>query len=58
MINRLSPIFEETNSQINEEIDHHICLTVLYKSFQIIKNVFETFKNIIEIDEYDIYGYD
>lgn len=58
MINRLSPIFEETNSQINEEIDNHICLTLFYKSFQLIKDIFEIFKNIIEIDEYDIYGYD
>lgn len=58
MINRLSPIFEETNSQINEEVDDHICLTLFYKSFRLIKNVFEIFKNIIEIDEYDIYGYD
>ena len=58
MINRLSPIFEETNSQINEEIDDHICLNIFYKSFQFISNIFETFKNIIEIDEYDIYGYD
>lgn len=58
MINRLSPIFEETNSQINEEVDDNICLTLFYKSFQFILNIFEIIKNIIEIDEYDIYGYD
>lgn len=58
MINRLSPIFEETNSQINEEIDNHICLTLFYKSFQLVKDIFEIFKNTLEIDEYDIYGYD